>query len=114
MLGLAAVARVIVLGKTYRERSKNRTVIQPGTHELVSMIKIISADGSLLPAFLIWKAQYHRKGWYQVSEQNKGLRGYTYATSPSGCTDNSLGLYYIKHYNKHIKHLMEDSDGKIQ
>ena len=28
--------------------------------------------------------------------------------------DNSLGLYYIKHYNKYIRHLVKDSDGKIQ
>jgi len=33
MLGLAAVARVIVSGKMCRERLKNRTVIQPGSRE---------------------------------------------------------------------------------
>ncbi len=53
MLDLAAVAQIIVSIKTCRERSKNQTVIQPGIHESVSMIKTISADGSLLPAFLI-------------------------------------------------------------
>jgi len=53
MLGLAAVARVTVLGKTCRERLKNRTVIQPGSCKSVSIIKTISADGSLLPTFLI-------------------------------------------------------------
>jgi len=114
MLGKAAVARVIVSGKTCRERSKNRTVIQPGTRESVSIIETICADGSLLPAFLIWKAQCHQEGWYQISEQNEGLRGYTYATSPNGWTDNSLGLHYIEHYDKHTRHLVEDSDGKIQ
>ena len=64
MLGLIAVARVIVLGKTCRERLKNRTVIQPGSRELVSIIEMICADGSLLPAFLIWKAQTYLEGWY--------------------------------------------------
>ncbi len=59
MLDLAAVVQVIVSVKTCRERSKNRTVIQPGIRESVSMIETISADGSLLSAFLIWKAQYH-------------------------------------------------------
>jgi len=53
MLGLVVVAWVIILGKTCRERLKNRTVIQPGSHKLVFIIKTISADGSLLPAFLI-------------------------------------------------------------
>ena len=53
MLGLTAVARVIILGKTYRERLKNRTVIQPGSRKLLSIIETIYADGSLLPAFLI-------------------------------------------------------------
>jgi len=62
MLGLIVVARVIVLGKTYRERLKNRIVIQLGSYKLVSIIKTISTDGSLLPAFLIWKAQTYLEG----------------------------------------------------
>ncbi|OCK91865.1 uncharacterized protein K441DRAFT_573043, partial [Cenococcum geophilum 1.58] len=53
ILGLTAVARVIVSGKTYRERLKNQTVIQPGSYKSVSIIKTIYANGSLLPAFLI-------------------------------------------------------------
>ena len=53
MLGLVAVARVIILGKMYRERLKNRTVIQLGTYKLVSIIETICANGSLLPTFLI-------------------------------------------------------------
>ena len=53
MLGLIAVAWVIVLGKTCRKRLKNRTVIQLGSYKLVLIIKTISADGSLLPTFLI-------------------------------------------------------------
>ena len=53
MLGLIAVAWVIILGKTYRERVKNRTVIQLGSCESVSIIKTIYANSSLLPAFLI-------------------------------------------------------------
>jgi hypothetical protein len=53
MLGLVVVAQVIVLGKACRERLKNRTVIQLGTRELVSIVKTISTDGSLLPAFSI-------------------------------------------------------------
>ena len=53
MLGLAAVAQVIVSGKACRERSKNQTVIQPGTYESGSIIKLISSNGSLLPAFSI-------------------------------------------------------------
>jgi hypothetical protein len=53
MLGLVAVARVIISGKMYRERLKNRTVIQLGSRELVSIIKTICANSSLLPAFLI-------------------------------------------------------------
>ena len=103
-----------MLSKACRERSKNQTVIQPGTREPVSMIETISSNGFLLPAFSIWKAQYHQEAWYQISEQNEGLRGYTYATSPSGWTKNSLGLYYIEHYNKHTRHLMDDSNGRIQ
>ena len=75
---------------------------------------MICVDGSLLPAFLIWKAQCYQEGWYQISKQNEGLCGYMYATSPSGWTDNSLGLHYIEYYNKHTRHLVEDSDGKIQ
>ena len=39
---------------------------------------------------------------------------YLTATSPNKWTDNSLDLHYIKHYNKYIKHFVEDSNGKIQ
>ena len=53
MLGLAAVAWVIVSGKIYRERLKNRTVIQLGFYKSVFIIKTISANSSLLPNFLI-------------------------------------------------------------
>jgi len=64
MLGLIAVARVIISGKIYRERLKHWIVIQPGSRKLVSIIKTICANGSLLPAFLIWKAQTYLEGWY--------------------------------------------------
>jgi uncharacterized protein YciI len=55
MLGHAATARIIVSGRNSRERSKNRTVRQPGSRESVSIIETITADGSYLPPFLIWK-----------------------------------------------------------
>ena len=53
MLGLIAVAWVIMSGKIYRERSKNQTVIQLGSYKSVLIIKTISTNGSLLPTFLI-------------------------------------------------------------
>ncbi|OCK72678.1 hypothetical protein K432DRAFT_458338 [Lepidopterella palustris CBS 459.81] len=53
MLGLAVLARVIISRKNSRERSKNRTVLQPGSQELVSVIETIGANGSFLPPFLI-------------------------------------------------------------
>lgn len=114
MLGLAASARVIVSGKNSRERSKNRTVLQPGSRELVSVIETIGADGSFLPPFLIWKGQQHQEAWYQITEQDERLRGYTYATSTNGWTDDSLGLHYIEHYDKYTQHLVEDAEGNVQ
>ncbi|OCK72713.1 hypothetical protein K432DRAFT_315511, partial [Lepidopterella palustris CBS 459.81] len=53
MLGLIVLARVIISRKNSRERLKNRTILQLGSRELVSVIEIISADGSFLPLFLI-------------------------------------------------------------
>ncbi|OCK72711.1 hypothetical protein K432DRAFT_315561, partial [Lepidopterella palustris CBS 459.81] len=53
ILGLAASAQVIISKKNSRERLKNRTILQPGSQELVSIIETISADGSFLPPFLI-------------------------------------------------------------
>ena len=101
MLGLVASARVIVDSETSRERSKNRTVIQPGTRELVSVIETIGANGSYLPPFIIWKGQQHQETWYQITKQDERLRGYAYATSANGWTDDSLGLHYIEHYDTH-------------
>ena len=101
MLGQAATARIIVSGRNSRERSKNRTVRQPGSRESVSIIETITADGSYLPPFLIWKGQQHQETWYQITEQDERLRGYAYATSANGWTDDSLGLHYIEHYDTH-------------
>ena len=114
MLGQAATARIIVSGKNSRERSKNRTVRQPGSRESVSIIETITADGSYLPPFLIWKGQQHQETWYQITEQDERLRGYTYATSAKGWTDDSLGLHYIEHYDIHTRHLVEDEKGNIR
>ena len=114
MLGQAASAQVIVDGKTSRERSKNRTVIQPGTRELVSIIETIGANSSYLPPFIIWKGQQHQETQYQITEQDERLRRYTYATSTKGWTDSSLGLHYIEHYDIHTRHLVENTRGDIQ
>ena len=61
MLGHAATAWIIVSSKNSRERSKNRTVRQPGSRESVSIIETITADGSYLPPFLIWKGSNTRR-----------------------------------------------------
>ena len=53
MLGIAAIARVIVLGRNSKERLKNRSVQHLGLRELVSFIETINANGSYLPLFLI-------------------------------------------------------------
>jgi len=53
MLGRAATAQIIVSRRNSRERSKNRTVQQPGSQESVSIIETITANGSYLPPFLI-------------------------------------------------------------
>jgi len=113
MLGRAATARIIVSGRNSRERSKNRTVQQLGSRESVSIIETITADGSYLPPFLIWQGQQHQETWYQITEHNKRLRGYAYATSTNSWTDDSLGLYYIKHYDKYTRQLIEDAKGNI-
>ncbi|OCK86859.1 uncharacterized protein K441DRAFT_597361, partial [Cenococcum geophilum 1.58] len=36
---------------------------------------------------------------------------YAYATLTNSWTDDSLGLYYIKHYNKYTRQLIEDAEG---
>ncbi|OCK91028.1 DDE-domain-containing protein [Cenococcum geophilum 1.58] len=114
MLGRAATARIIVSGRNSRERSKNRTVRQPGSRESVSIIETITADGSYLPPFLIWQGQQHQETWYQITEHNERLRGYAYATSTNGWTDDSLGLHYIEHYDKYTRQLVEDAEGNIR
>lgn len=67
-------------------------MMQDGNRESVTVIETISADGRVLPPFIIWKAKVHLVGWYKTAQKKDGA---TFAISPKGYTDNELGQEYL-------------------
>ena len=64
---------------------------QSSTREWVSIIECISADGFLLPAFIIFKAKVMKKSWMDELEQ-----GNIIALSDKGWTNNTLGMEWFR------------------
>ena len=82
------------IGKQKVIVSKHRfdTVIcQSGSREWVSLLECISADGVLLPAFMIFKAKRQQQAWMDVLE-----RGNQIAISDKGWTNNELALEWFR------------------
>jgi hypothetical protein len=68
-----------------------------GNRETITTLDCICADGTVLPPMIIMKGQYVQKAWTANSPLPDGTR---WACSPSGWTDNELGLEYIKAFDK--------------
>ena len=67
---------------------------QDGSREWVSQIECISADGRLLPMFLIFKGKRQMKAWFNVLEDREAH----IALSENGWTNNVLGLEWFSRY----------------
>ena len=63
-IGQAGKQKVVV-----SKASLNAYMCQNGSREWVSLLECISADGALLPAFVIFKAKTQRKAWMNELER---------------------------------------------
>ena len=68
-----------------------------GDRQTVTSIDCICADGTVLPPMIIMKGKYVQKSWIENSPLPPGTR---WAASPSGWTDNELGVNYIKAFDE--------------
>ncbi|EGU82006.1 hypothetical protein FOXB_07480, partial [Fusarium oxysporum f. sp. conglutinans Fo5176] len=93
MMGVIASGMVI----KGTERSGRPKLVQPGNREWITVIQAINAEGQAIPPFIIGTGQYHLANWYQESN----LPGdWAIAKSQNGCTDNEIGLEWLKHFDR--------------
>lgn len=100
LLGQAHASRVIIPGIcSYRDKRK-AFVQQLGTRELVSILEAVNAAGGSIDPLIVFKAQHHQEKWLDL----KGARrGWSYATSQRGWTDNELALEWLRIFEKETK-----------
>jgi DDE superfamily endonuclease/Tc5 transposase-like DNA-binding protein len=99
LFGISANSRVILTSKDYRTLAIRKSVQQPGSRESVSLIESFCADGSALPPLVIWKGKQHQSNWYKTDDKGD-RKGWTYAFSDNGWTDNDLGYEYIQAFDR--------------
>jgi hypothetical protein len=93
MMGIMQSGMVV----TGAERQGRPKSVQPGNREWITVIQAISAEGQLIPPFIIGAGQYHLANWYRECD----LPGdWVIALSQNGWTNNQLGLDWLKHFDK--------------
>lgn len=94
MMGVISSSMVV----TSSERKGRTKQLQAGNREWATAIECISADGFVLPPFLILQGKYHLASWYTET----GLPStWKIKTTANGWTDNQTSLEWIKHFNEH-------------
>ena len=66
-----------------------------GSREFCSVLETVSANGQVIPPFIVWQGKTHRQSYY--SESGVKVEA-TFAVSESGYMDDELGLQYIKEH----------------
>lgn len=82
------------------KRKRQHFLAMPENRESTTAIEAISAGGEYLPLFIILSGIRHMSTWYQIPD----LQGATtIAVSPTGYSNDELGLSWIEHFNKHTR-----------
>nr|POF17747.1 pogo transposable element with znf domain [Quercus suber] len=93
-MGQIATSRVV----TSAERQGKPKQIRPTGAEWVTLIQGASADGYIVPPFLIFKGKEYNRAWF-----NNLPSDWLIGVSPNGWTSDQLGLQWIYHFEKHTK-----------
>ena len=72
----------------------------PENRESATAIEAISAGGEYIPAFLIVAGQVHMAQWYAQPELNPDT---AIRPTPSGYTNDQVGLEWLEHFDKHTR-----------
>jgi len=89
LLGVASKEKVLC-----RAGRRNPHVIQEGSHEWITLIECISAGGETFPPCLIYKGEAHYMGWHDYEECREAM----FDISPTGWSNNRLGLHWLKEH----------------
>jgi hypothetical protein len=96
MMGMIC-SNMVVTSSDRKGRAKQ---LQAGNREWATAIECVSADGFVVPPFLVVQGQHHLASWYTEC----GLPGpWRIRTTTNGWTDNETGLDWIKHFDLHTK-----------
>jgi hypothetical protein len=85
---------------TGAERHARPELVQPGDRKWVIVIQSICAGGYAIPPFIIYKGPVHISAWYEEVDIPYDWRLSVYE---NGWTNNTLGLKWLKHFDKHTK-----------
>lgn len=85
---------------TKRSRSYKHYISMPENREAATGIEAISAAGAVIPAFLILSGIRHMARWYCQPELQPGT---AIAVTPTGYTNDSITLQWLKHFDLHTK-----------
>jgi hypothetical protein len=85
---------------TGAERRACPELVQPGNCEWVTVIQSICAAGYATPPFIIYKGRVHISAWYKEADIP---RDWKVSVSENGWTNNTLGLEWLKHFDRHTK-----------
>jgi len=69
----------------------------PQNRELVTVVATINYGGKRVPAMIIFKGAHHLRGHFQKELEG----GILFARSPTGFTNDRLGLKYLQHFHKY-------------
>jgi hypothetical protein len=94
-MGVISTAKVV----TGSERRNSPKAIQPGDREWVTVIQGQSAQGWVLPPFVIFAGVHLLQAWFE--EDIPG--DWVLAASKNGWTTNELGFQWLQHFDQHTK-----------
>ncbi|KAM4067518.1 DDE superfamily endonuclease [Hirsutella rhossiliensis] len=70
----------------------------PENRESATAIEAISANGEVVPAFLILAGQMHMASWYQIPELAPDT---VIRPTPTGYSNDVISLEWLQHFDKH-------------
>ena len=85
---------------TRSDRVGKPKAIQPGNREWATAICCAAADGHVVPPFLCVAGRFHLAAWYSSGYI---LADWVVTTTHNGWTDNSSGLEWLKHFDRHTR-----------
>jgi hypothetical protein len=96
MMGMIRPGMVV----TRSDRVGKPKAIQPGNREWATAICSIAGDGYVVPPFLVVKGRFHLASWYS---EHQIPDDWVVTTTTNGWTDNTTGLEWLQHFDKHTK-----------